>query len=502
MVTAKKSRGSTTAMKRAQNARLGMTTDAAGPREPAIREAQCPAQEWQRDGRGLWAKRICIDDRGHTTGHNYTAWRYNVTPGLDALRPEEPPPQETNAADFLANIPVVTDPSVLEALADVRPEAPPPLAEGEYVVATVKRDGSEEPKYTQAEVASLRAQLTQQQELTHKAEQKALHLGQELAQKQCVQCAGRIDPEKLRCLECDERDAYLDAELEELRVQLTEAQQQAKTYHRRAQQAESACVKAGEAGGPSMGRALANAGYRHWQERAETAEQALTEAQQHEEHEYVLREEWRMRAESAEKALTEAQQELIEFDHIADKAAGWEEEYRKAAKALTEAQQASDKAHARAIAAEHHKSLSLLGRSSYAEVVEDKLRTQLAETELRAEAAEATLASLRQLSAKWREVAAMPQTNVSAQYWLRDNAAALDAALAGAGPTPPPSGWQPIETAPKDGTELLLTDGRYKRTGYWARRIEAWSVDMVPPVRMPTHWMPLPEGPTHPQEPT
>jgi hypothetical protein len=78
----------------------------------------------------------------------------------------------------------------------------------------------------------------------------------------------------------------------------------------------------------------------------------------------------------------------------------------------------------------------------------------------------------------------------------------LDAALAGAGPTPPPSGWQPIETAPKDGTELLLTDGRYKRTGYWARRIEAWSVDMVPPVRMPTHWMPLPEGPTHPQEPT
>jgi uncharacterized small protein (DUF1192 family) len=98
---------------------------------------------------------------------------------LDALRPEEPPPQEEERAS-----------QTMEEL-----------------------------------VASLRAQLTQQQELTHKAEQKALHLGQELAQKQCVQCAGRIDPEKLRCLECDERDAYLDAELEEVRAQLTEAQQ-------------------------------------------------------------------------------------------------------------------------------------------------------------------------------------------------------------------------------------------------------------------------------------
>jgi hypothetical protein len=379
---------------------------------------------------------------------------------LDALRPEEPPPQAVDAE----------------------------FCDGCITTTWCRAKGGclaeRLPSKEQAEVASLRAQLTKQKRWLDDAGK---------AYAPCYEHQPDMWEGDGTCVIC---------EGQKLRVQLTEAQQQAKTYHRRAQQAESACVKAGEAGGPSMGRALANAGYRHWQERAETAEQALTEAQQHEEHEYVLREEWRMRAESAEKALTEAQQELIEFDHIADKAAGWEEEYRKAAKALTEAQQASDKAHARAIAAEHHKSLSLLGRSSYAEVVEDKLRTQLAETELRAEAAEATLASLRQLSAKWREVAAMPQTNVSAQYWLRDNAAALDAALAGAGPTPPPSGWQPIETAPKDGTELLLTDGRYKRTGYWARRIEAWSVDMVPPVRMPTHWMPLPEGPTHPQEPT
>lgn len=57
--------------------------------------------------------------------------------------------------------------------------------------------------------------------------------------------------------------------------------------------------------------------------------------------------------------------------------------------------------------------------------------------------------------------------------------------------------WQPIETAPKDGTEVLLTDLRtYKRTGWWASRIEAWSIDTVArPLTMPTHWAPLPEMP-------
>jgi hypothetical protein len=59
--------------------------------------------------------------------------------------------------------------------------------------------------------------------------------------------------------------------------------------------------------------------------------------------------------------------------------------------------------------------------------------------------------------------------------------------------------WQPIETAPKDGTEILLTDGHYKRTGYWATRIGAWSIDAAVPLGMPTHWAPLPEFP--PPEP-
>lgn len=59
----------------------------------------------------------------------------------------------------------------------------------------------------------------------------------------------------------------------------------------------------------------------------------------------------------------------------------------------------------------------------------------------------------------------------------------------------PASGWQPIATAPKDGTEVLLTDGHYKRTGYWARRIGCWSVDTVVVLSSPTHWMPLPAPP-------
>jgi hypothetical protein len=52
--------------------------------------------------------------------------------------------------------------------------------------------------------------------------------------------------------------------------------------------------------------------------------------------------------------------------------------------------------------------------------------------------------------------------------------------------------WLPIETAPKDGTEVLLTDGAYKRTGYWARRANTWSVDTAVGLKPPTHWLPLP----------
>lgn len=58
--------------------------------------------------------------------------------------------------------------------------------------------------------------------------------------------------------------------------------------------------------------------------------------------------------------------------------------------------------------------------------------------------------------------------------------------------------WQPIETAPKDGTHVLAYDGSNMTTvkwdrdywalieqGYYAEDNEWW----------PTHWMPLPKPP-------
>ncbi len=66
--------------------------------------------------------------------------------------------------------------------------------------------------------------------------------------------------------------------------------------------------------------------------------------------------------------------------------------------------------------------------------------------------------------------------------------------------------WQPIETAPKDGTPLLLF-GRVaysqelaQYVGFWGRwdsaggEFETWICSG--PHWKPTHWMPLPDPPT------
>lgn len=59
--------------------------------------------------------------------------------------------------------------------------------------------------------------------------------------------------------------------------------------------------------------------------------------------------------------------------------------------------------------------------------------------------------------------------------------------------------WQPIETAPRDGTQILIVS-RYRQLGImigrWAERNGRWAfAEVVGRNVDPTHWMPLPPPP-------
>jgi len=57
--------------------------------------------------------------------------------------------------------------------------------------------------------------------------------------------------------------------------------------------------------------------------------------------------------------------------------------------------------------------------------------------------------------------------------------------------------WQPIETAPKDGTEILgyLKDGRRVAVRYSGCKFSKWTMPGVCGLE-PSHWMELPKKPT------
>ena len=61
--------------------------------------------------------------------------------------------------------------------------------------------------------------------------------------------------------------------------------------------------------------------------------------------------------------------------------------------------------------------------------------------------------------------------------------------------------WQPIQTAPKDGTWALLWNGRRLHIASYDRVESAWVSSFKTVTRRlavlpePTHWMPLPEPP-------
>lgn len=62
--------------------------------------------------------------------------------------------------------------------------------------------------------------------------------------------------------------------------------------------------------------------------------------------------------------------------------------------------------------------------------------------------------------------------------------------------------WQPIETAPRDGTLLFLWNGKKMQRGFWDKVDCAWVLAFKTTTRRkpvhpaPTHWMPLPNPPT------
>ena len=54
--------------------------------------------------------------------------------------------------------------------------------------------------------------------------------------------------------------------------------------------------------------------------------------------------------------------------------------------------------------------------------------------------------------------------------------------------------WQPIETAPKDGTNLLVSDGKTTALG-WHDEFDEPDDPWCGYIKRPVYWMPLPEGP-------
>lgn len=66
------------------------------------------------------------------------------------------------------------------------------------------------------------------------------------------------------------------------------------------------------------------------------------------------------------------------------------------------------------------------------------------------------------------------------------------------------SEWQPIETAPKDGTNILVFTPKGKaragvvcgiHCGWWTTLFDEWTTSDGDCEMDPTHWMPLPEPP-------
>jgi hypothetical protein len=77
---------------------------------------------------------------------------------------------------------------------------------------------------------------------------------------------------------------------------------------------------------------------------------------------------------------------------------------------------------------------------------------------------------------------------------------AADAIFAALPDMTAPLVWQPIETAPKDGTCILISNGKDgifsgMYVGYWYQE-GGWKFSIKNRIPDATHWMPLPAPPT------
>jgi DNA anti-recombination protein RmuC len=97
-------------------------------------------------------------------------------------------------------------------------------------------------------------------------------------------------------------------------------------------------------------------------------------------------------------------------------------ELRQAEAELDTLKTKNDKLRARAVVAEQHKTLSLLGKSSYQEVVEERLRVQLAETQVELDTLKA---SLREMQDEMQQRIANVLEPKVTKFWLARLAALL-----------------------------------------------------------------------------
>ena len=63
--------------------------------------------------------------------------------------------------------------------------------------------------------------------------------------------------------------------------------------------------------------------------------------------------------------------------------------------------------------------------------------------------------------------------------------------------------WQPIETAPRNGVNVLVWDSESELilVAAYIREGNFWAVEMSDQDAYPTHWMPLPAAPANPEDP-